>query len=512
MADGLNLASISKFDGRNYQQWKFQVKCALRAKGVYDIALGERKKPSTSNTDEESIWSKKDAQAMCIVTSTMDLSQITLIENCETSKEILDKLDGIYALKSETNKMLVHEQFHQYKMTASDSMIQHISKVENLARRIRETGDQISDTAILTKILGTLPTKYRNLRQAWLSLDESKQTIQNLTSRLIDEETNLTSIEVTDSAMVASTSSFANKKTGKTRITCYNCHKKGHIARNCRSGRRNPQTRNSQYNQDNRTTSSGSNQGGGISNTNSNYSVSSAFLVENEGSEVAANIRDEIAWTLDGGASSHMTSNRELFSTFENVGEFVVKLGNGQELPVKGIGTIMIECWIAGRWTNSIMTDVWYIPGLKKNLFSEGVITKKGMKIIKKDKEAKIYQNGILRACAVRESNNLYKLLLRTISSEVNVTASGSLKLWHERLGHVNLLVITSTCLEAAPLEISEFTLPVKICLQSQTTPELILKLGMLILEKTKTILMTHCRQVLKEEIHSSLPEPSHLA
>lgn len=140
--------------------------------------------------------------------------------------------------------------------------------------------------------------------------------------------------------MVASSSGSTKKKPGKPRITCYNCHKKGHMAKDCRSARRNPQTQNSQNHQNNRN-SSGSSQGAGTSNSYSNH-VSSAFCVENEGSEVAANIKDETAWTLDSGASAHMTSNRELFSSLEEVDEFVVKLGNGQELPVIGIGIIKI--------------------------------------------------------------------------------------------------------------------------------------------------------------------------
>lgn len=50
----------------------------------------------------------------------------------------------------------------------------------------------LGETAAITKILSTLPSKYCDFRQAWLSLDETKQTVNNLAARLMDEEKNLT--------------------------------------------------------------------------------------------------------------------------------------------------------------------------------------------------------------------------------------------------------------------------------------------------------------------------------
>ena len=103
---------------------------------------------------------------MFLLTTAMDFSQIMLIENCTSSKEISDNLDAIYAQKTMINKMLTHERFLQYKMDINDSIAKHIAKVENLAQQIKDSGETISDTAIMTKILGSLPAKFRSFRQA----------------------------------------------------------------------------------------------------------------------------------------------------------------------------------------------------------------------------------------------------------------------------------------------------------------------------------------------------------
>ena len=83
----------------------------------------------------------------------MDFSQITLIQNCQLSKEILEKLHAIYEQKTEINKMLAHKRFSQYKSEWFDREYEHIAKVENLAQQIKDSGE-ITDTAIMTNKRG----------------------------------------------------------------------------------------------------------------------------------------------------------------------------------------------------------------------------------------------------------------------------------------------------------------------------------------------------------------------
>ncbi|KAK9694716.1 GAG-pre-integrase domain [Popillia japonica] len=234
----------------------------------------------------------------------------------------------------------------------------------------------------------------------------------------------------------------------------------------------------------------------GQKSQNSNPSASNskygAFHIESE-KNVLAGLSDEATWILDSGASAHMhTSNKRLFTELREIDEFSVRIGNNEELPVKGIGTINIQCWIRERWienmitdvwyvpglhknngcvrkmdrkydngcvvctwttqesilrrcsdkVENMITDVWYVPGLHKNLFSEGAVTRKGMQVTKSNDMAEIHHDGQLKACAIRGTNNLYTLLFRITDPEANLTISASLKLWHERMGHINVKTI----------------------------------------------------------------------
>lgn len=40
MSEKIDITSINKFHGKNYHQWKFQLSCALRAKGLFGITKG----------------------------------------------------------------------------------------------------------------------------------------------------------------------------------------------------------------------------------------------------------------------------------------------------------------------------------------------------------------------------------------------------------------------------------------------------------------------------------------
>lgn len=161
------------------------------------------------------------------------------------------KLSAIYEQTSATSKLLL-TRFHEYRMKPDDSVSQHIAKVENIARQLKNIGEEVSDITIMTKILGSLLAKYNAFVIAWDSVKVANQTIFNLIQRLIKEEKQLTATDETASAPAA-VSLEQHKKGSKNeeqnlpkgdyskqvRYKHYEyqyCYK-GHIARNCRKRR-----------------------------------------------------------------------------------------------------------------------------------------------------------------------------------------------------------------------------------------------------------------------------------
>lgn len=80
-------------------------------------------------------------------------------------------------------------------MDVDDTVMQHVSKIENLARQLNDVGEVLSDVDINTKILMTLPEKFNPLITTWHSVATENQTRVNLIERLIKEEQLLTTMD-----------------------------------------------------------------------------------------------------------------------------------------------------------------------------------------------------------------------------------------------------------------------------------------------------------------------------
>ncbi|GBN43026.1 hypothetical protein AVEN_136813-1 [Araneus ventricosus] len=212
---------------------------------------------------------------------------------------------------------------------------------------------------------------------------------------------------------------FKNKsrEIDKVKITCFSCRKKGLYARDCPS-----KSRGKANHVPERT-------------KGPNYSAFS--------SEIKRTVeRSEDQWILDSGASAHMIYNLNYFySLSESTENEVICLGNDIELPVKGKGDVKIKKLIHGIWQEGEIHNVLHVPDLKKNLLPEGMIATKGMKIVKMQDYADIYNcENELFGTAVRSASNLYNMLFRTVTyPEVNISHKNNLKIWHERTGHTNL-------------------------------------------------------------------------
>lgn len=98
---------------------------------------------------------------------------------------------------------------------------------------------------LVSKILATLPEQYRYFASAWESTSEKEKTLENLTARLLLEETRGKEDKENPVAFKASERKcYRCKKSGHltkdckskngNKRKCFNCNKYGHMAKSCR--------------------------------------------------------------------------------------------------------------------------------------------------------------------------------------------------------------------------------------------------------------------------------------
>ncbi|KAH0635804.1 hypothetical protein KY289_035719 [Solanum tuberosum] len=112
-------------------------------------------------------------------------------------------------------------------------------------------------------------------------------------------------------------------------------------------------------------------------------------------------------WILDSGCSYYMCPNKDLFATYKSVGGGVVLIANNAPCKVLGKGTIQIRMYDGVVRT---LTDVRYVPDLKKNHISLGTIESLGWKYTGEGGVMKI-SLGALVIMKARRSGTLYTLL-----------------------------------------------------------------------------------------------------
>lgn len=461
MSEDKSSKAVTKFDGTNFQLWKFQMVSLLVAQDIHDVVTGTRPQPA-AGTDASIVkkWTTANGRAMYLISTAIDYSQLPYLATCTTAKQMWDKLSSIHEQKSATNKLLLLQKFHQYKMAANDSVVTHVAKIQNMAQQLSDLDETQSDSAIMAKVLGSLPSKYNSLVTAWDSVAPYLQNIQNLQERLIKEERKLSEDDNSESAFAASTGkekparNSGNKgeqsQHGRSsRVECFYCKKSGHIIRYCRKRLRDEKNNAGDKDKGKPKTwafvaesAASVDSAPNVKITKSENRVSRDATVgklPTDGQvEFLLNKDTTDIWLTDSGASRHITFRRDWLTDFQPSNKETVSLGDNGTCTAEGTGTVLIEKLVDGKWEESEINNVLYVPSIRKNLFSVGVCTTKNYEVRFKGGNVSIWYKDKIVALGVKQGNDICRLFFRKAQgNEANLVESG-IKAWHERLGHVN--------------------------------------------------------------------------
>ncbi|CAJ2632965.1 unnamed protein product [Trifolium pratense] len=208
-------------------------------------------------------------------------------------------------------------------------------------------------------------------------------------------------------------------KFNKELVECYKCHKLGHFQSECP----NWEEDNAEYAEfDDRGEILLMAQG-----TKSNESQDSTI----------SDAKNEL-WFLDSGCSNHMVGNKNWLFEYDGTFKDSVKLGDDSKMAVEGKGNLKLH--IEGF--TQVLTNVYYLPGLKNNLLSIGQLQQKNLTVIFKNDTCKVFheEKGLIMATHMT-MNRMFVIKAPVIvphcmnaSSDSNDNAN----LWHQRYGHLS--------------------------------------------------------------------------
>ncbi|UYV81752.1 hypothetical protein LAZ67_20002198 [Cordylochernes scorpioides] len=393
---------------------------------LLELLEGLEIKPNVVSSDSNSEsslqnWKSKDVKARMLLSQAIELKFLQPLMNCTSASQMWQKLLAIHEQKSEFTIGLLWQQFFDARLT-SETISDYIAKIENISAQISQMGGTITEDQKVAKILNTLPSSMRYFVAAWESLDPKAQTLNNLTARLLIEETRnqQSGSSKQDEALLHRQARTKPKDTqrsfqdAKKNTKCHYCHKIGHWSRECRKRLANEKNKSKNLHD-----SKGS---------SSDYGL---ILCDNQ-------VEPSDIWYADSGASCSMTFRREWFKTYTPfTSDHPIYLGDNSTLLAEGMGDIEIQAYVDGGWYNTYIRNVLYSPQLKKNLYSLSTSTRRGFNVIIKHDKLQIFMDNDLKAVGVRH-DDLYRMLFKvTSSSQGYITSENKLQFWHERLAHL---------------------------------------------------------------------------
>lgn len=212
---------LEKLSGtENFQLWKFGVLILLRASDLEEVVkIAPPLQPDGS-------WNKKDASAQKILALSLGKRPLMHVLNCDTAHAMSSKLCSIYKRDSDQQKCMLQREFFSCSMNKGDDVASYVSKLENIACRVKALGEEITNSQIISKVLATLPESFRSFATAWESTPKEERTLENLTARLLTEEVRNTEVGESERESAVAFKTVTKK--------CFTCNNFGHTAKTCK--------------------------------------------------------------------------------------------------------------------------------------------------------------------------------------------------------------------------------------------------------------------------------------
>ena len=99
-----------------------------------------------------------------------------------------ERIRNQHARSAADNKLILLQQFTEYKYQSGHNVTNHVTAIELLWSRLKEIGENIPETQVMSKILSTLPSTFHHSYTTWNNSPEEGRTVKLLLTKLQEEE------------------------------------------------------------------------------------------------------------------------------------------------------------------------------------------------------------------------------------------------------------------------------------------------------------------------------------
>jgi len=413
---------VEPLDVDNYATWSVRIKMLLVQKGVWGAVVP---------TEAAAVSKADDMKALSLIGLHVKDHHLQSIDACQSAQQAWELLANTYKGKSQARQLQLRRELNSIKMGPGEALTVYFARGQALAADLVSAGHTIGSTEIAYALLAGLPAAF-DMAVTVLETSGQHMDVQSLLPRLLPIEQRLRSQQSIDSAAFTARQSrvqYGNNNSGSSQKpsgkhyqrTCFRCGQPGRLAAQCH--RADGKQCNICGRMGHLAKACRSKQGG---------KQQVAFMAMNKGADDS--------WVLDSGCSSHLTAQRGVFSSYEQLCSPVyITFGNGQRAAAVGRGSVPLD---VGDTQVTLLT-VLHVPEAHVNLISIQKVVESGARVEFCDGTCYIRKQGKL-VLQAQQRDGLYSLHCHNSRIPIGETAFASSRgtetaqLWHERFGHLN--------------------------------------------------------------------------
>ena len=171
---------VAKLTDKNYFRWKREMSMHLKAAGLWSVVSDDV--PAV----RDAAWSRRNDRAWNDIYGACDPDQQEFIFDYDFAKQAWDRLQALYESHDPATIQRLYGEWNVVRKLPTESMAHFIARVKSMARRLTGSGETVSTTNLINKIIGGLDQSYDTLKIS-LSLVHDL-TEDRLTQALLNEE------------------------------------------------------------------------------------------------------------------------------------------------------------------------------------------------------------------------------------------------------------------------------------------------------------------------------------
>ena len=428
---------------QNWMPWKRQMLAVLRDLGLEKYIAADAKIPESADTSKPTAeeleaqkkWREGDTKACTRIELAISDAEMIHISGATTAREMWSQLSLVKESKGRLGVLATRRALYRATAEEGFDMVSHISYLRKLQEELHLMDNKVSDEDFVMILITSLPESWDNYTSSYLGSNSNKPTLSSheLIAILMEEDRRRKgrNNDSAGTSLQAKHNKGKGKTTGDPNVECYNCHKKGHMSKDCWAkgggkegqgpkGRKGP-NRGNQSNQ--------------AQETNRNLNEI-AYTVQNHNPS-------KYDWYFDTATTSHICTQRDAFIEYYPLENATINgIGPNPAIPT-GRGTVIVNFSVEGKIIPHRLSNVLHVPNaanclLSGTRFDEGGGTFIGGngKCSLKDRNGRVVGTG-------NKTERLYLLDARAqlLGQERTNYASTSQKRtwdqWHRNFGHI---------------------------------------------------------------------------